>query len=93
VPNDTIRDERPFRDELLLDGMPTAEKRDQDRRYRARTLSAVALGAAAILEGIFLAHGSGARGVRAWAWTAIAIATVTLAFAAIGIVVMWKTST
>jgi hypothetical protein len=87
----TILDERPFRDLLLLDGMPPAEKRDQDRRYRARTLAAVALGAAAVLEGVLLAHTSGARGVRAWAWTAIAIATVTLAFAAIGVVAMWKT--
>jgi hypothetical protein len=87
-----ILDERPFRDLLLLDGMPAAEKRDQARRHRARTLSAVALGAAAVLEGVLLAHGAQARGVRAWAWTAIAIATVTLAFAAIGVVVMWKTS-
>jgi hypothetical protein len=87
-----ILDERPFRDLLLLDGMPAAEKRDQARRYRARALSAVALGAAAVLEGILLAVSSGARGVRAWAWTAIAIATVTFAFAAIGVVVMWKTS-
>ena len=88
-------DERPFPDQLLLDGMPAAEKRDQERRYHARVLAAVALGAAAVLEGIFLAHGareSGARGPRAWAWTAIAIATVALAFAAIGVVVMWKTS-
>ncbi len=87
-----ILDERPFRDLLLLDGMPAAEKRDQARRYRARTLAVVALGAAAVLEGVLLAHGSGARGVRAWAWTAIAVATVAFAFAAIGVVVMWKTS-
>jgi hypothetical protein len=92
VPSDRIRDERPFRDLLLLDGMPAAEKRDQDRRYRARGLSAVALGAAAVLEGVLLAHGAHPRGVRAWAWTALAIATVALAFAAIGVVVMWKTS-
>jgi len=91
VPPTAILDERPFRDQLLLDGMPAAEKRDQERRYRARALAAVALGAAAVIEGVLLAHGSGARGVRAWAWTAIAIATVTLAFAAIGVVVMWKT--
>jgi hypothetical protein len=87
-----IGDERPFRDQLLLDGMPAAEKRDEDRRHRARALSAVALGAAAVLEGVLLAHGSGGRGVRAWGWTAIAIATVVLAFAAMGVVVMWKTS-
>ena len=86
-----ILDEHPFRDLLLLDGMPAAEARDRDRRYRARALAAVALGAAAVLEGVLLAHGSGARGVRAWAWTAIAIATVAFAFAAIGVVVMWKT--
>jgi hypothetical protein len=86
-----ICDERPFRDLLLLDGMPAAEKRDERRRYRARTLAAVALGAAAIFEGVFLAHASRARGIRAWAWTTIAIATVALAFAAIGVVVMWKT--
>jgi len=91
VSRDAVADERHFRDQLLLDGMPAAEKRDQARRYRARTLSAVALGAAAVLEGVLLAHGGGGRGVRAWAWTAIAIATVTLAFAAIGVVVMWKT--
>jgi hypothetical protein len=92
VPGESIRDERPFRDQLLLDGLPAAEKRDQDRRYRARALSAVALGAAAILEGVLLAHSAQARGVRAWAWTAIAIATVAFAFAAVGLVVMWKTS-
>jgi hypothetical protein len=87
-----VLDERPFRDLLLLDGLPAAEKRDQDRRYRARTLSAIALGAAAVLEGVLLAHSAQARGVRAWAWTALAIATVAFAFAAIGVVVMWKTS-
>jgi hypothetical protein len=92
VPGETIRDEHAFRDVLLLDGLPAAEKRDQARRYRARALSAVALGAAAVFEGVLLAHGSHPRGVRAWAWTAIAIATVALAFAAIGVVVMWKTS-
>ena len=92
VPSETTRDERPFRDQLLLDGMPAAEKRDLDRRYRARALSAMALGAAAVLEGVLLAQTARARGIRAWAWTAIAIATVALAFAAIGVVVMWKTS-
>jgi hypothetical protein len=88
----SVLDERPFRDQLLLDGMPAAERRDQDRRHRARALSSVALASAAVLEGVLLAHTSGARGLRAWAWTAIAVATVALAFAAIGVVVMWKTS-
>jgi hypothetical protein len=91
VPPTAILDERPFRDQLLLDGMPAAEKRDQARRNGARALAAAALGAAAVLEGVLLAHTSGARGARAWAWTAIAVATVILAFAAIGVVVMWKT--
>jgi hypothetical protein len=92
VPSGEFRDERPFRDQLLLDGLPAAEQRDQARRHRARALSAVALGAAAVLEGIFLAHGARAQGVRAWVWTVIAVATVALAFAAIGVAVMWKTS-
>jgi hypothetical protein len=92
VRDDGSDGERPFRDQLLIDGMPAAERRDQDRRYRARSLSAVALGAAAVLEGVLLARDSAARTLRAWAWTAIAIATVALAFAAIGVVVMWKTS-
>jgi hypothetical protein len=92
VPGREVRAERPFRDQLLVDGMSAAEKRNDDRRYRARKLSALALGAAAVLEGVLLARDSGARTLRAWAWTAIAIATVALAFAAIGVVVMWKTS-
>ena len=92
VSNEAIAPERPFRDLVLLDGMPFAEHRDRERRNRARLLSAVALGAAAVLEGVLLAQRAGARGVRAWAWTVIAIATVALAFAAIGVVVMWKTS-
>jgi hypothetical protein len=85
-------DERPFRDQLLLDGMPAAEKRDQHRRNGARALSGIALGAAAVLEGVLLAHHARARGIRAWAWTVMAVAIVALAFAAIGVVAMWKTS-
>src|SRR6185369_3134798 len=61
------RDERAFRDKLLLDGMPAAEQRDVARRRRARTLSAVALGAAAVLEGVFLAETSRQKGERSWA--------------------------
>jgi hypothetical protein len=92
IKNTPPREERHFRDQLLLDGMPAAEQRDQRRRNGARALASIALGAAAILEGVLLAHSSQARGFRAWAWTVTAIATVVLAFAAIGVVVMWKTS-
>jgi len=84
-------DERAFRDKLLLDGMPAAEERDAARRRRARTLSAVALGAAAVLEGIFLAETSRQKGERSWSRFAVAFATIVLAFAAIEVVVMWKT--
>jgi hypothetical protein len=91
------RDERVFRDKLLLDGMPAAEQRDVGRRRRARTLSAVALGAAAVLEGILLAEtarqkGEPQKGAKSWARFAVAIATIVLAFAAIEVVVMWKTA-
>ncbi len=86
------RDERPFRDLLLLDGMPGAERRDRGRRRRARILSASALGAAAIVEGVLLAESSFQKGARSWAWLAVAIATMVLAFAAVGVVMMWKTS-
>jgi hypothetical protein len=86
------RDEQPFRDLLLLDGMPWAERREKGRRRRARMLSASVLGAAAILEGVLLAETSFKKGARSWAWLAVAIATVVLAFAAIGVVMMWKTS-
>ena len=87
----TLRPERPFRDWLVLDGLPKAEERDAARRRRARVLSAIALGGGAVLEGILLAEGSRGRGIRAWARVVLAIATVVLAFAAIGIVAMWKT--
>jgi hypothetical protein len=90
-PQPSARDERAFRDKLLLDGMPMAERRDGERRRRARTLSAVALGAAAVLEGIFLAETTRQKGQRSWAQFAVAIATIVLAFAAIEVVVMWKT--
>lgn len=91
------RDERTFRDKLLLDGMPAAEQRDVARRRRARTLSAIALGAAAVLEGILLAEtsrqkGAHQKGAQSWARFAVAIATIILAFAAIEVVVMWKTA-
>src|SRR6266545_1568994 len=66
------RDEQPFRDWLLLDGMPWAERRDKGRRRRARVLSASALGAAAILEGVLLAETSFQKGARSWAWLAVA---------------------
>jgi hypothetical protein len=85
-------DERAFRDRLLLDGMPAAEHRDASRRGRARTLSAVALGAAAVLEAVLLGQTAGRPGGRSWAGLVVAIATIVLAFAAIEVVVMWKTS-
>jgi hypothetical protein len=91
APQPVARDERAFRDKLLLDGMPAAERRDGARRRRARTLSAVALGAAAVLEGVFLADATRQKGQRSWTQLAVAIATVVLAFAAIEVVVMWKT--
>jgi hypothetical protein len=84
-------DELPFRDWLLLDGMPVAEQRDSERRGRARRLSALALGAAAVVEGLLLARGSHAKGARSWAWLVVAIATVAFAFAALGVVAMWRT--
>jgi hypothetical protein len=90
-PQPSARDERAFRDKLLLDGMPLAEQRDGARRRRARTLSAVALGAAAVLEGILLADTTRQKGERSWGRFAVAIATIVLAFAAIEVVVMWKT--
>jgi len=86
------QDELPFRDWLLLDGMPVAERRDAERRGRARWLSAMALGAAAVVEGLLLAQGSHAKGARSWAWLVVAIATVVFAFAALGVVAMWGTA-
>jgi hypothetical protein len=86
------QDERPFRDWLLLDGMPAAELRDADRRRRARGLAMIALFAAAVLEGVFLAESSDRKGARSWVGLLVAIATVALAFAVLGVVVMWKTS-
>jgi len=83
--------ERPFRDWLLLDGMPMADRRDSERRGRARRLSAAALGAAAVIEGVLLARTSSGKGARSWVWLLVAVATVALAFAAIGVVAMWKT--
>ena len=99
------RGELPFRDWMLLDGMPAAELRDAARRARARGLSAAALGAAAVIEGVLLARGSYRKGEgdgedegdgagtgrASWVWLIVAIATVALAFAALGIVAMWKT--
>jgi hypothetical protein len=83
--------ELAFRDWLLLDGMPAAEQRDADRRGRARHLAGWALGAAAVIEGILLARGSYGKGARSLVWLVVAIATVALAFAALGLVAMWKT--
>jgi hypothetical protein len=81
-----IEDERPFRDVLLLVGMPAAEKRDQI--VVIALVGPRSLGAAAVLEGVQRATPPPAR---APGLDAIAIATVALAFAAIG-VMMWKTS-
>jgi hypothetical protein len=83
--------ELPFRDWLLLDGMPAAERRDADRRGHARRLAAAALGAAAVIEGVLLARGSYGKGARSYVWLVVAIATVALAFAALGLVAMWRT--
>jgi hypothetical protein len=87
-----------FRDWMLLDGMPDAERRDAARRGRARVLAAAALGAAAVIEGVLLAWGSRANDgsdapakPRSWVWLVVAIATVALAFAALGLAAMWKT--
>jgi hypothetical protein len=85
--------EHAFRDRRLLDGLPLAEKRDQERRGRARSLAWVALSAAACVEGALLAQIAGRPGSRrAWVRLAIALATVALAFSAIGVIVMWKTT-
>jgi hypothetical protein len=81
--------EHPFADCLLLDGMPQAERADVERRRRAGWLVAAALGAAAVLEAILLADTARGRGAH-WARVAAAIATMLLAFAAIGMVAMWK---
>jgi hypothetical protein len=83
--------ELAFRDWLLLDGMPAAEQRDAERRGHARQLAAWALGAAAVIEGVLLGRGSYGKGARSFAWLVVAIATVALAFAALGLVAMWKT--
>jgi hypothetical protein len=90
--NDAAADEGElaFRDWLLLDGMPAAEQRDADRRGHARHLAAAALGAAAVIEGVLLARGSYGKGARSYVWLVVAIATVALAFAALGLVAMWK---
>ncbi len=90
-PMNNTEGELAFRDWLLLDGMPAAEKRDADRRGRARSLAGWALGAAAVIEGILLARGSYGKGARSLVWLVVAIATVALAFAALGLVAMWKT--
>jgi hypothetical protein len=83
--------ELAFRDWLLLDGMPAAQRRDAERRGRARWLTGAALGGAAVIEGVLLARGSYGKGARSLVWLVVAIATVALAFAAIGLVTMWKT--
>jgi hypothetical protein len=90
TPDAIAQGELAFHDWLLLDGMPAAERRDADRRGRARRLSAAVLGAAAVIEGILLAQQSYSKRQKTWVWLLVAIATVTLAFAALGIVAMWQ---
>jgi hypothetical protein len=90
TPDAIAQGELVFHDWLLLDGMPAAESRDASRRGRARRLSAAALGAAAIIEGVLLAQQSYSKRRKAWVWLLVAIATVTLAFAALGIVATWQ---
>jgi hypothetical protein len=82
--------EQSFADSLLLDGLPAAEERETRRRRRAAWLVVSALGAAAGLEGVLLWSTARARGTGGWARLALAVAAVVLAFAAIGIVAMWK---
>jgi hypothetical protein len=41
---------------------------------------------------LLLARGSYSKGARSWAWLVVAIATVVFAFAALGVVAMWKTA-
>jgi len=85
--------ERAFRDRKLLDGMPLAEKRDQERRGRARSLAWLALFAAACVEGAMLAQVAGRpSGRRSWVRLSVAVATVVLAFSAVGVIVLWKTT-
>jgi hypothetical protein len=107
-------EERRFPELLLLDGMPQAERRDAERRARARLLAGAALMAAALLEALLLFEAArsseknlqalveAARAidpaqalrphrVGAVMWLAIGVATVVLAFAAVGVVVLWKT--
>jgi hypothetical protein len=90
TPEAVAQGELAFHDWLLLDGMPAAERRDTERRGRARRLSATALGAAAVIEGILLARGSYRKSAGWWIWLLVAIATVALAFAALGLVASWK---
>jgi hypothetical protein len=82
--------EQGFADTLLLDGMPAAEQREGDRRRRAAWLVAVALGATAGLEAALVLSTARAQGSGAWGRVMAAVAAIVLAFAAIGIVAMWK---
>ena len=82
--------EQVFNDALLLDGMPDAERRETERRERASWLVAIALGATACLEAVLIVGGARPRGSSAWGRVAAAVAAIVLAFAAIGIVAMWK---
>jgi hypothetical protein len=82
--------EQAFPDWLLLDGLPGAERRETDRRRRAVWLVVAALGAAAGLEALLLIGGARAKGADGWSRVAAAVAAILLAFAAIGIVAVWK---
>ncbi|HEY3594483.1 MAG TPA: hypothetical protein VGL13_11435, partial [Polyangiaceae bacterium] len=82
--------ERSFADELLVDGLPAAAARESHRRHRAVWLVVAALGAAAGLESILLWSTARARGAGNLGRAVLAVAAIVLAFAAIGIVAMWK---
>jgi hypothetical protein len=85
--------EQAFADELLLDGMPDAERREAARRRQAGWLVLAALGGAAGLEAILVARSAQTKAEktkRGWLGVAGAVATIVLAFAAIAMVALWK---
>jgi hypothetical protein len=84
------RSEQSFADALLLDGMPAAEHRENDRRRRAAWLVALALGATAGLEAALVLASARSQGKGGLGRVVAAVAAIVLAFAAIGIVAMWK---